>query len=52
MQHSDVDRSIVQTIIDLAHNLKFQVVAEGVETQEQSRELADMGCDIFSRLFV
>ncbi len=39
------DRSIVATIISLAHNLNLQVVAEGVETGAQSAFLASHGCD-------
>jgi diguanylate cyclase (GGDEF)-like protein/PAS domain S-box-containing protein len=36
---------IVKTIINLAHNLKMQVVAEGVETVEQAVSLQDLGCE-------
>jgi diguanylate cyclase (GGDEF)-like protein len=39
------DASIVQAIISLAHDLKLKVVAEGVETGEQLRQLASMQCD-------
>jgi len=44
---SDDDRSanIVKTIISLAHNLSMQVVAEGVESQEQLDQLRSLGCD-------
>jgi diguanylate cyclase (GGDEF)-like protein len=37
--------SIVSTIIALAHGLKLKVIAEGVETVEQSQSLALLGCD-------
>jgi EAL domain-containing protein (putative c-di-GMP-specific phosphodiesterase class I) len=37
--------ALVSTIIDLAHSLKLKVVAEGVETEEQSRLLRLMTCD-------
>jgi diguanylate cyclase len=43
------DRShaaIVRSVIDLAHNLGFQVVAEGVETEQILAELTVLGCDI------
>lgn len=46
MEHSDIDTNIVKTIIDLAHHLNLQVVAEGVETRNQAHTLASMGCDI------
>lgn len=35
----------VSTIINLAHALKLKVVAEGVETEEQSRLLRLLNCD-------
>jgi EAL domain-containing protein (putative c-di-GMP-specific phosphodiesterase class I) len=37
--------ALVRTIIDLAHSLKLKVVAEGVETEEQSRLLRVLDCD-------
>jgi EAL domain-containing protein (putative c-di-GMP-specific phosphodiesterase class I) len=37
--------ALVSTIINLAHSLKLNVVAEGVETEEQSRLLTTMSCD-------
>jgi len=37
--------ALVSTIINLAHALKLKVVAEGVETAEQSRLLQLLGCD-------
>ncbi|MBI3897174.1 MAG: sensor domain-containing phosphodiesterase [Gammaproteobacteria bacterium] len=36
---------IVSTIITLAHNLNFKVVAEGVETEEQANLLRLLKCD-------
>ena len=46
--------ALVSTIINLAHSLKLKVVAEGVETEEQSRLLRLLSCDeiqgfLFSR---
>jgi len=37
--------AIVSTIINLAHTLKLKVVAEGVETEEQSKLLKLLNCD-------
>ena len=37
--------ALVSTIISLAHSLKLKVVAEGVETEEQSRVLRLLSCD-------
>ena len=36
---------IVRTIISLAHNLAADVIAEGVETEEQMKVLSMLGCD-------
>jgi len=37
--------ALVSTIINLGHSLGLKVVAEGVETEDQSRKLALLGCD-------
>ena len=37
--------ALASTIISLAHSLKLKVVAEGVETEEQSRLLRLLNCD-------
>lgn len=39
------DAAIVKTIITLAHNLRLKTIAEGVETEEQSKILSNLGCD-------
>lgn len=39
------DQAIVKHLIDMAHTLGIQVVAEGVETAEQAHLLASYGCD-------
>lgn len=43
----DLDlQRIVKTVIDLAHDMEIEVVAEGVENEEQLEALCDIGCDI------
>lgn len=37
--------AVVETIIDLAHNLNLSVVAEGVEEEEQLAVLQELGCE-------
>ena len=43
---SENNLAIVRTIIDLGHNLRYRVVAEGVEETETLQRLRDLGCDI------
>lgn len=45
MTVSSAGLALVSTIINLARSLKLKVVAEGVETQEQSNLLTLLGCD-------
>jgi EAL domain-containing protein (putative c-di-GMP-specific phosphodiesterase class I)/CheY-like chemotaxis protein len=44
--HSPESAVIVKTIIDLAHNLSLQAVAEGVEEDSVMQELDRWGCDM------
>lgn len=46
MLQSKMDRAIVKSIIDLAHNFTLKVVAEGVEDEHVADRLSKMGCDI------
>jgi EAL domain-containing protein (putative c-di-GMP-specific phosphodiesterase class I) len=39
------DTAVVRMIIELAHTLRLEVIAEGVETEEQATLLKEMGCD-------
>ena len=38
-------KAIIETIVDMAHNMEMNVVAEGVETKTQIDYLARCGCD-------
>lgn len=40
----EISLSIVQTIVQLAHNLKLDLVAEGIEEEAQAMQLLAMGC--------
>ena len=51
-QQGSGSTTLVRGIIGLAHNLELQVVAEGVETQEQLTMLQGMGCDINQGFFL
>ncbi len=44
MGHGDENLEIVRTIVTLARNLNMDVVAEGIETQEQRAQLHALGC--------
>jgi diguanylate cyclase (GGDEF)-like protein len=51
---TDNDNAIVRTISTLAQNLGMEVIAEGVETEEQYQQLKMLGCEygqgyLFSR---
>ena len=45
MNGADNTRTLVQSIVGLAHGLGMRAVAEGVETGEQLEQLKAMGCD-------
>jgi diguanylate cyclase (GGDEF)-like protein len=44
--------TIVQSTIDLGHNLGLKVVAEGVENEESCSKLAALGCDYAQGYFL
>lgn len=44
--HEPATMAIVRTIIQLADNLQMTAVAEGIETEEQRKQLVDLGCRV------
>ncbi len=46
MLHNRSDEILVRSSIELAHDLGFSVVAEGVENAEIAGKLAALGCDL------
>lgn len=47
MTSNSDDRQIAKAIIDLGHTLRFEILAEGVETSEQLTLLQQMNCDYY-----
>ncbi|PSR15853.1 diguanylate cyclase [filamentous cyanobacterium CCP3] len=45
MGNSREDHEIVRTIIGLGHTLGMDLIAEGIETQEQAAALRSLGCE-------
>lgn len=48
----DEERRIVQTIFNIAKNLRLSIVAEGVETEEQRKFLVENNCDILQGYYL
>jgi diguanylate cyclase (GGDEF)-like protein len=46
MTTDENDQMIVRSTIDLGHNLRLQLVAEGVEDLDTWRALEELGCDV------
>lgn len=49
---NDVEKDIVNMIGFLARRLKLDVIAEGVENEEQIKSIRECGCDIIQGYFV
>jgi len=45
LTHRGVDTKITQAVINLAHDLGLNVIAEGVETEQQLSKLSSWGCE-------
>ncbi|MBX2834784.1 MAG: EAL domain-containing protein [Micavibrio sp.] len=48
---SESARELVRSVVALGHNLKMNLIAEGVETEEERSLLADMGCNMAQGYF-
>ena len=46
------DRVIVNTTLQMSHNLGLMVVAEGIEDHETLTSLKEMGCDLAQGYFI
>jgi EAL domain-containing protein (putative c-di-GMP-specific phosphodiesterase class I) len=46
LEKDSQDSAIVRMVIELAHTLGIEVVAEGVENEVQATQLKGMGCDM------
>jgi diguanylate cyclase (GGDEF)-like protein len=46
LTENDEGEAIVHALIDVCHALHAQVLAEGIETEEQAVRLRDLGCDL------
>ena len=51
IRNNERNRIILQSMISLAYSLGMDVIAEGVETEEQLRVLTEMGCNHFQGYF-
>jgi len=52
MLNDKADAMIVRSIIELAHNMDYQVVAEGVSTEALFQRLANEGCEVAQGAFI
>lgn len=51
IMNSPSDQALVKSIITLADSLNIEVLAEGIETQEQETSLTGLGCDYAQGFF-
>jgi diguanylate cyclase (GGDEF)-like protein/PAS domain S-box-containing protein len=46
IEHDPKDVAIAANLVSLAHALRLAVIAEGIETEGQLAQLAELGCDL------
>ena len=51
VDQSEQDAAVIRAVVDLAHTLGMEVVAEGVETRDQYEKLISLGCDIIQGFY-
>jgi EAL domain-containing protein (putative c-di-GMP-specific phosphodiesterase class I) len=51
LEQNPISRLIVAAVVDLAHGLGMEVVAEGIETAEQRTQVLELGCDYAQGFF-
>ena len=51
LEGGDCNSDIVRSILEMAHTLRMQVVAEGVEDNQQIAQLIEMGCEFGQGFF-
>lgn len=44
LTRSEIDRSIIEAVLQVGRRLRVQVVAEGIENEEDAQALLNMGC--------
>ncbi len=52
LEQSSVEEKLVRSMITMAHDIGYRAVAEGVETAEVYRMLAEAGCDEVQSYFI
>jgi EAL domain-containing protein (putative c-di-GMP-specific phosphodiesterase class I) len=52
LHHSPEARTIVRSLVDLAHNLRLEVCTEGIETEAALEFLAGIRCDVAQGYFL
>ena len=50
-ENKERNQSILASVIEMSKKLDMQVIAEGVETEEQFRCLAEIDCDLFQGFY-
>ena len=51
IKDSERNRIILKSVISMANSLGMDVITEGIETEEQLHELAELGCNHFQGFF-